>query len=97
MPAEETCIHRTTQNNVNKDTPERVLSKVALRRLNTFHSYVTFFLIGSFFGLALGNSIELISELPEKFGTMLGNLDLDTFYIIIGSSVSILSRIFIFK
>ena len=94
MTALNTNNHETEDN---KDQQKRFLSEKSLKRLDTIHSYVTFFLIGSFFGLALGNSIELISELPEKFGTMLGNLDLDTFYIIVGSSVSILSKIFVFK
>ncbi|MCP5245718.1 MAG: hypothetical protein H6937_07150 [Burkholderiales bacterium] len=92
MYVKETDTSPTTKSNVDK-TPKRILSQGALKRLDRAHSYVTFFLIGSFFGLALGNSIEMISEFPDKLETVLGSIDLDTIYIIVGSSLSILGKI----
>jgi len=78
--------------NTHSDIPGsgRILSKKGIRRNEIIHSYVSFFLLGSFLGLAIGNTLHIFFNVPSD---ILPNFDLEFLSVLAGSCISVLCKI----
>lgn len=68
----------------------RILSDNSLRKIETVSSYLTFFLLGSFLGLAIGNTFDKFIGFPELITS---NIDINYLSVVIGSAISIFCKI----
>lgn len=91
-----TTINQHENDNINSNNgaaePQqgRILSKKSLDKLAKFHSYVTYFLLGSFVGLAAGGTLDKLIGIPEFITS---HMNLESLSVAIGSSIAILSKI----
>lgn len=79
---------QATQLDTNK--PRRILPDWVIKKLDILHSYLTYFLFGSFLGLALGGTYDQFVGFPTFIAE---NINIHTLSVIAGSCIALLSKI----
>lgn len=74
------------------DNSKIMISDKTVGKLDKFHSYLTYFLAGSFFGLALGKTFDQFIGFNFP-AYVVDNIDLNALYVAIGSFVSIICKV----